>query len=278
MKTLKKLFFILLILNIGNSLFAAKNLTDAENKMVLQTLQMRFDTRKCSTSDSAIKSISDFETKIKSSAEWKTIGDEAKLIVENMIVQEKYSYVYEKNATDSSLKNMIMTQYNKIIAWNENHKTDEKNKWYILSSGDVINSTMQYLPQSTAIKLGLQEKDDYDALLEKYPTFSFALINAGLWYYFAPSIGGGSTKKAGEYFLKAYNNATTDFEKYYASIYLSQFYFESKDFSSATKYLTVAQNMIPNGRYVTFIKKLNTNNFSLLYYTNNREKVEKKLQ
>ena len=278
MKFGKSIFLFFVIFSLNTGLFAQKSFSSIEEDVISKTVAMRFETRKCSTADEAIKKIDSFSAQIKASAEWSSLGEQAKLTFENMIVQEKYSYIYEKNEKDPQLKNLILNQYNKIIAWNEAHPAVQKNKWYVLSSGDVINSSMQYISQSLAIKYGLQEKDDYDALVNEYPDFSFALINSALWYYYAPAIGGGSTKKAADYFKKAFLKASSDYEKYYAAIYMSQICYENKDTATADFYLKEAEKLTGGDRYVKFIKKLNANNFSLFYYINNREKVEKKLQ
>lgn len=278
MKFGKSIFLFFVIFSLNTGLFAQKSFSSIEEDVISKTVAMRFETRKCSTADEAIKKIDSFSAQIKASAEWSSLGEQAKLTFENMIVQEKYSYIYEKNEKDPQLKNLILNQYNKIIAWNEAHPAVQKNKWYVLSSGDVINSSMQYISQSLAIKYGLQEKDDYDALVNEYPDFSFALINSALWYYYAPAIGGGSTKKATDYFKKAFLKASSSYEKYYAAIYMSQICYENKDTATADFYLKEAEKLTGGDRYVKFIKKLNANNFSLFYYINNREKVEKKLQ
>ena len=276
---LRKLFVSLfIIISITGTIYAQKTFSQTEEQIISKTVAMRFSTRMCSTADEAIRKIDAFNKEIKASAEWNSLGEQAKLTFDNMIVQEKYSYIYEKNAKDAQLKDLILAQYNKIIAWNEAHPSAVKNKWYILSSGDVINSSMQYLSQSLAIKYGLQEKEDYDALINEYPDFSFALINSALWYYYAPAIGGGSTKKAAYYFKKAFTTDSSDYEKYFSSIYYSQICFENKDNANAAFYLKEAEKLSGQDRYINFIRKLNSNNFSLFYYINNREKVEKKLQ
>ena len=138
---------------------------------------------------------------------------------------------------------------------------------------------MQFLPRTDAIKYGLQEKKEYATVLENEPQMSLALINSALWYYFAPAVGGGSKSKAKTYFSDAFKHAASDYEKYYAAIYLSQFCFEQKDSAGAEQYLAEAEKVLPGTGYIAFIRELNGIGFSLYDYNNNssRAKVKRKL-
>ena len=136
---------------------------------------------------------------------------------------------------------------------------------------------MQFIPQATAIKLGLKEKDEYDSVVEKNPSLAFGRINRALWYYFAPAIGGGSKTVAKADFEKAVECAASDYEKFYSRIYLSQVYYDDGNLSDCKKLLEECDKILPGNVYTSFIRFLNDNKYSLLFYTNNREKVEKKL-
>ncbi len=273
----KKSFSLCFIFLFFASILFAQNLTEAENNLIQKTLDARLKTRLYQNEDDAIEYMKDFRKSLEASGELENISEQAVLIIDNMINIEIYNYMYQKDMYSDSLKSFITTQYNKIVDFQKKESESEYSPWFYFSSGDIINSSMQFLSQGTAIKLGLQEKDDYDEVLTANPTLSFGLINAALWYFFAPAIGGGSKKTAFSYFERSLKSATSDYEKFYSRIYLSQIFFEDNDFEACENLLKECDEILPENVYTSFIRFLNKNNYSLLCYTNNREKVEKKL-
>jgi len=255
----------------------ATELSDTEIALIYKTLDARLQTRMCKESDSAINHMKAFQSEIESSKLFTQSSEEAQYVVQNMIVQEIYSYMYEKDMKSPELKPYILSQYEKIEKYRESSGKDKLSSWFIVSSAEVINSSMQFIPQSTAIKMGLQEKADFDYIAENYPEHSTAFLNRALWYYFAPGIGGGSKTTARNDFKQAVENSVCDYEKYYSRIFYSQICFEEGDVEKCTTLLKECDSLMPNTNYTDFIRKLNANNYNLLYYTNNREKVEKKL-
>ncbi|MBR1640649.1 MAG: hypothetical protein IJ688_14840 [Treponema sp.] len=274
MKNYKSFFLALFIFISSNFSLSADNA-----QLVHRVLDARLKTRLCQSSEEAIDFMDSFRKSLEAEGLFSSLDEETGLVIDNMIALERYNYMYEKNLSSSDLKPFILSQYDKINAYKDSHedKKSDFSAWFILSSGDVINSSMQFLPQSTAIKQGLREKDEYDKVVEKNPDLSFGLINAALWYYFAPAIGGGSKATAKNYFERAVKSASCDYEGFYSRIYLSQVYFDEGDKDSAEKLLDECDEILNGTKYVSFIRYLNQNDFSLMYYTNNREKVEKKL-
>ena len=255
----------------------SKDFSGADKSILNKTLEARLNTRLYDSCDDAIKSLKDFKSKIEADSEYKNASDEAKFVVQNMLVLETYNYMYQKDMNSKELKPFILAQYDQIDGFQKAHSSEELSAWFYLSSGDVINSSMQFIPQATAIKLGLQEKSDYDSVVEKNPEIAFGRINRALWYYFAPAIGGGSKSVAKEDFQKAVESAATSYEKFYSRIYLSQLYYDEENTADCKKLLDECDKILPGNVYTPFIRYLNDNKYSLLFYTNNREKVEKKL-
>lgn len=273
---MKKQLSISLLILFSIKLFALE-FSQNETQLIYKTLNARLSTRSCDNPDSAIKLLDDFSLAIKTDELYKNATTEARFVSDNMIALEKYSYMYEKDMKSDLLKPFILERYDAINAYTSSHENENLSAWYYLSSGDVINSSMQFIPQGTAIKLGLKEKDDYDSVVEKNPDIAFARINRALWYYFAPAIGGGSKNVAKADFKKAVEVAACDYEKYYANIYLSQIYFDEGKIKESAELLSQAENVLPGTKYLAFIRRLNDNKYSLLYYIINREKVDKKL-
>lgn len=252
--------------------------TESEKQMINGVMEFRFKTRSFSSADEAISETKKYHESLLEEDIQSQLGDEAKLVVDNLLVLQQYDYIYEKDADSPELEPFIVAQYEKIAAWNETHDVKSSNPYYILSSGDLINSTMRFLQQSQAIKLGLQEKKDYDYVVEAYPDLSFGFINTALWYYFAPAIGGGSTAKASRYFQRAVECAQNSYEKFYSCVYYSQFLYEKDDAEGCEKYLSEAEKMLPGSRYLSLIRRMNKIGYSVLDYSNNRQKIDAKLE
>lgn len=272
-----KKFFLGFVFLFFVSPFFAQNLNDDETGLIQKTLDARLHTRVFDNEDDAIKYMQDFRQSLEDSGELENVSEQTVLIIDNMINLEIYNYMYQKDMYSDNLKTFITDQYNKNVDFEETQKNVSYSPWYYFSRGDIYNSTMQFLAQSTAIKIGLQEKDDYDQLVESNPEMSFGLINTALWYFFAPGIGGGSKKTALSYFERSLKSAACDYERFYSRVYLSQVLFEDKNYDECSRLLKECDEILPENVYTAFIRFLNNNNYSLLTYTNNREKVEKKL-
>ena len=117
-------------------------------------------------------------------------------------------------------------------------------------------------------------------VLEKAPKMAFAHMLSGFWYYYAPGIGGGSKKKARQFFSDALKYAANDYERYYGNINLSQMNFEDKNKAEATRLLDEAEKILPRTRYIAFIRKINTLGYSLFDYNMNstREKLDERMK
>ncbi len=252
--------------------------TGSEYALIQDVLSKRIELRKTSDIGQALSKVDSFLSSVHSGSAYGSASREVKIVVDNFLVYSKYNILYERNDKDAALKDLVVKQYRVVEAYREENKKAVFNPWFYLSSGDIVNSCMQFLSRGEAIKVGLQEKSDYDSLIKSNPRMSCALINAGLWYYFAPGIGGGSKSKAKDYFLKASQNASTSYERYYANIYLSQCLFEGKKSEDCEKYLAMADAAAPGTSYVTFIKKLNASGYSLFDYISNKAKLDAKLK
>ena len=282
LKSMKKLSFIFVI-TLAIQFFAPSflqaqvksSLSENEKQLIIRTMDARLSTRLCSTPDEAIKKMEEYKNSL--NLDKVSLSEEAYLIIENMIILEEYNYMYAKNMKSPELKPFILAQYQKIADFKSAHEGQTFTPWFCLSAGDVINSSMQFIPQGTAISLGLKEKEEYDSIVKSSSDLSFGYINAGLWYYFAPAIGGGSRKIADQYFKNAVKIASNNYEKFYSRIYLSQLYFEDGNFVTCQALLSECDEILPGNLYTPFIRFLNDSKYSLLYYTNNREKVERKI-
>lgn len=272
----RKIFITILFCLIANTLFALESMTQFEERIIDETLIFRMNLTSYN-SDDAIKKIDEYADVIAKPETQNLLSDEIKLVLENMLVWEKYNYIYKKDMKSELLEPLIKNQYNKVKEWFSSKKDEKHNKWLYCTAGDVLSSCMQFLPVTTAMKEGITVKKYYDAVLEQDPTMTFCLMNIGQWYFFAPAFGGGSKKKALDCFNKAVLYSQNDAEYFYAKIYLSQMCFENEDLDKAASFLEEASKVLPSNLYTPFIKKINDAGYSLYYYTMNREKVDKEL-
>ena len=270
-RKIRTLTLISLITFNFNSVFAQ----NVQN--IYKVLDARLSTRLCKTSEDAIARMDEVKADFEKQGLLSGENAEENLIIENMINLERYNYMYEKDMKSAELKPFILAQYDKINEYKDAHPENDFSPWFILSSGDVINSSMQFIPQATAIKQGLREKDEYDTVVKENPKMAFALINSALWYYFAPGIGGGSKTVAKDQFTKAVDCAQCDYERFYSRVYLSQMYYDENKKEECKTLLDECDKILEGNLYIPFIRMLNDEGYSLLYYTTNREKVDKKL-
>ena len=224
----------------------------------------------CDKKNSEMKSLFENDTK-------NLYSNDIRLAVENILMQEKFNYMYAKNSKDKNAENLLMAQYKNIKDYAENHPLEKQNKYLLVTSGDIISSSLQYMTLSKAMNEGMTIKKYYEAALLQDKEFSYCLANMGQWLYHAPAIAGGGKKIGLEYFYKADENAKSAYEIYYANLLISQVEFENKNTqaykSSFEKCATVSS---PNA-YVDFLSVINNAGYSLFYYILNKEKVEKEL-
>ena len=278
MKNFKRTFCIFLsVFAVVFNLTAQTPLTEQEIGLINKVMDLRARTRLCKNQYEAIKYVDEITEMLKDEPLLADKNKEISVIIDNFLAQERYIYMYETTMSMNELKEFIVPQYDRTESWRATLKKQELSPWLYLSSGDVVNSALQFLPQTYAIKYGLKEKAEYDSVVEKYPKLAFGLINSALWYYFAPAIGGGSNTTALDYFKRAVECAENDYEKFYSRIFYSQMLYESGQKEECTALLKECDAILEGNIYTESVRFLNDNGFSLLFYTNNRDKVEKKI-
>lgn len=263
-------FAALFFFAFSPTLFFADSFSEYENSLLEEIYQKRADARKCASFEEAQEFLKEFHDSILQETVQRDISDEARLTFDNLLILERWQCLWEIDPNMAGIKEMICAQYEKILAWNESHPFDEQNPYLKVSSFDLINSTMQYLKQGQLIKLGLQEKKVCDDLAENCPEMSVALLLSGHWYYNAPAIGGGSRNKARKLYALAIENASNDYETYFANIYLSQSTLAQEgvgtDNETYRQCIAAAEAAIPGTFYIEFIKALNEAGVNLYEY------------
>lgn len=272
-----KLFILLFIATISFSAFSI-DFTDSENMMVQDIFNFRLSLRSLPDTATCILEIHEYKDKHRETIS--SFSEEARLTCENMLATAEYNCEYEKDMHSPDMEKILRPQYDKITKYAQGKSAETLNPYFVLTSADITNSMMQFLPRSSSITLGLKEKKDYASVLEKNPGMSFALTLSGWWYYYAPAVGGGSSSKSFEFFKAAQENASSGYDKYYCNINLGQFYFEKKKTELCDKYMAEAERILPGTRYIAFLKKINSLGYSLFDYNMNsrREKIDRKTE
>lgn len=277
MKNFILTFPAIFMLSVFSFQVSASDFSAAENQMIQEIFDFRLSLRSLPDADSCIQKIHEFKNQ--NEEKFSSLSEEARLTCENMLASAENSCEYEKDMHSKNMEKILRPQYEKITKYADEKSAENLNPYFVLTSADLTNSMMQFLPRSSSIKIGLQEKKDYAAVVEKNPKMSFALTLSGWWYYYAPAVGGGSTSKAFEFFKSAQENAVSAYDKYYSNINLSQIYFEKKNLKLSEKYLSEAEKVLSGTRYVSFIRKINQAGYSIFDYNMNsrREKIDKKI-
>ena len=267
----KRICALSVVTFIVTSLFAL-DFSPAEEKMVEDIFSFRLSLRSCKDEDESIGKINDYCLNIKDKIE--SFSQEAQITCRNLLASSKYNCEYSKDMKSPNMEKILRPSFEEIINYMELQPSKNFNPWFVLSSADVINSMMQFLPQTDSIKYGLQEKKDYAKVIEENPNLSYAYTLSGWWYYYAPAVGGGSKSKAKTFFFDALKNASSDYDRFYSNINYGQFLFEEKKFEECEKYMKEADSVLEGTSYVSFIKKINDLGYSLFDYNMNSRRVK----
>ena len=274
---MKKIVLGLWLFFAGLCCFANVELTDFESKIMTEITDFRWRLALLDDFEKVAAACDEFSSYVNGPEISANLGEEILLSANNILTWEKYNALYEINPKNKELEPFLTAQYKKIRAYFKAHKNEKHNKWLYVTAGDILSSSLQYLPLSTAMNEGLTIKKYYDKALENDPDFVFCLINIAQWYFHAPVISGGGKGKAMKAFLAAEKAAKSDAELYYAKIFLSQAFFEDGNKEKAAELLSEAENLLPGSRTVKFYRFLNENGYYYFEYPEHREKINAKL-
>ena len=272
----RRLLFCALFVFWGTLVFAG-DFTEYEKSLLSQIYEMRAESRKQPDYLASQSFLEEYHHKIWSEEIQSKISDEARLTFDNLLVLERWQYLWETDPEFDGLEDMIWAQYEKIMDWNETHPFAEQNAYLKLSSFDLINSTMQYMPRGLMIKLGFQEKKVYDELLVSDPDNCVVCLNAGQFYYNISEVLSGAKSKARRIYERAVAIASNNFEKYFANIFIAQMQLEEKDMDGYNKSIAAAEAAIPNTPYMEFVKAVNAKGCTLYEYALHPLKIKQKV-
>ena len=272
-----RLLFVFLTLLFAGTNFFAGEFSAYEKSLLAEIYDMRARSRQEPDYLASQKFLEAYHQKILGDDIQSKISDEAKLIFDNLLTLERWQYLWETDPQMNGLKEMIWAQYERITEWNAAHPFSEQNAYLKLSSFDLINSTMQYMPRGLMIKLGFQEKKVYDELLVSDPDNCVVCLNAGQFYYNVSEVLSGAKPKAKGIYQRAIQVASNNFEKYFANIFMAQMLLEEKDMEGYGKCLAAAEAAIPGTPYMEFVKAVNDKGCTLYEYALHPIKIKQKV-
>ncbi len=134
---------------------------------------------------------------------------------------------------------------------------------YLTSAADLIMAAIKYASLTSVIDYSKQATNLYEEALKIDPSHFNALLSYGILKGYMPSAFGGGIDKCLPLFERALRSAQTTIQKYQIYIWISQAYFEKKDYDNYNKYFTLAENIYPNGAFTTTLKESNANKKSI---------------
>lgn len=272
---MRKILICSVILVLLSSFVFGEDLSDLEKSQINELQQLRMEIKAYDSVADAVKKVDAFQENLLASPVYNELGEEAKLLLESIIIWERYNWLYELDPKSKDLEKIMVDLHKKLKDWIETK--EEVSPWGYCVVADITSSTLQYLSMGDAMKEGLNVKKYYEEALEEDDDMCWVFMNLAQWYFHAPGFAGGGKKKALTYFEKAAEEAETTPEKFFALLFLSQGLFENNRKDECKAVLSEIEEIVPGSSYVDFVKNLNAADFSLYYYIVNREKVEKEL-
>ena len=120
---------------------------------------------------------------------------------------------------------------------------DAVSPFFLNSLGDLTYTVLGEYSLAQLIRMSKEARTYFEVSLKKEPHNFLALVGLGCWYYNAPAIGGGSLKKALQYFTDAEKNANEPYQKYLIAIWKAQVYLKEKNTSLYTQEMAKAEKI-----------------------------------
>ncbi len=278
---MKKFFvgiMVVAIFALGAADAFSSGWTEYENSLVLGAMQIRLDSRSQKDQKTSLEWLEKKRAEFLSSIKKGEASEEALLAVENVFVCEQYHYVWELDSKAKATGDLILSQFNKVMEWNQSHPLEKRGEWYTLTACEVINNAMPWFKYSKRISLGMDNKKIYESMLASGCKKGLLYLHTGLWYAFAPAIGGGSNDKAKRYFAVAPHLGPSDYEKFFGYVFLSQIELKMGDKASCQAHLAEADKISPNNIYTNFVRYLNKAGCTSFDYATDRDDVEEKVK
>ncbi|MBQ0039584.1 MAG: hypothetical protein KBS64_04085 [Treponema sp.] len=202
------------------------------------------------------------------------ISEEAAILLDALILMERYNYIYVFPGEDKASRPPFEKMRKRIKKYLENKKDSEVTPYILLCNADITSYYMSY-SITDIIFNGMSVKKYQEKAVEQGKNFSPAMLNLSTWYYYSPKIFGGSKEQTRKWLIKALENARIDAETFFAKLAYSQFLFEMKEYEESARQLDDAEKLCPGSRRVKLLREQNALGLSLNDYNKKRSKILK---
>ncbi len=201
--------------------------------------------------------------------------EQEKAILEGMYFMEIYVHSLPLVSDTTQLVSELKRLMDKIASVVSARDPKNLSKWSYIFAGDLTSFYMTRSLQATLF-YGLKVKDFYEKALKIDNFCTDTNISLGNWTFYAPIVFGGKSKSE-EYFLKAIKGAVSDGEKFIAYEYISQLYFEKKDYKKSSEYMALARSLKIGTKELDLIENCNKLGYSYYQYMRNASGIDEEI-
>ncbi|MGL5721507.1 MAG: hypothetical protein ACRCY4_03805 [Brevinema sp.] len=134
----------------------------------------------------------------------------------------------------------------------------ELSPFFLNSLGDLTFTILGEYSLAQLIRMSKEARTYFETSLQKTPNNFLALVGIGSWYYNAPAIGGGSLKKAMQYFNDAEKSAGEPYQRYLIAIWKAQVHLKEKNKELYTQEMAKAEKVFATkGQFYEDVAALN---------------------
>lgn len=270
---MKKIFFLaLFIASVSFHAFSQKAFSKEEQDVIDDIWNLRMQLTVLENDADAANEIDSY--RVRNAERFASVGEEASILIDSLLTMEKYNYLYTFPGENKETKKSFAELRKKIRDFNEGKKDSEITPYMHLCYADITAYYMAYSIKDIIFN-GMTVKRQQEKALAQDPTFSPAMVNLAQWYYYSPSIFGGSKEQTRYWQLKSIECARNDAEKFYAKTAYSQFLFEMGELEESKRELEDCALLCPGSRFVKLLQEQNSLGLSLNDYNKNRSKLLK---
>ena len=271
--TMKKLLLAaVFLLSCIMPSFAGKKLTEQEQSVIDDFWNLRMELTCLNDNAEAVSTINSFKDNNREEVD--KLSKEASLLLDALIMMERYNYIYEFPGENRESRKQFVEMRGKLKEYLENKTEKDLSCDICLCYADITSYYMAYSIKDIIFN-GTTVKKYQEKALKVNPDFAPAMINLAQWYYYAPKLFGGSKDATREWQIKSIQCSRTNAEKFYAKTAYSQFLFEMKEYEESKKQLDECEELCPGSNFVKLLKEQNAMGNSFNDYNKQRSKLLK---
>ena len=142
----KQIAALILCFSAAFSVFAEPVLSDFDIKMMDDISEFRLSLGRSSTCAEAVAKIDEYQAAVNGENVSSRLSDEILLSVNNILVWEKYNYLYEENISHPDLEPLIKSQYEKVKLFLRSIKRRSTASGFILRAAISFPAVCSFFP------------------------------------------------------------------------------------------------------------------------------------